>query len=211
MIIDIDIKIADSDGKMIHRFSKKFDEKLEVSEKINKDSGISKGFEEFLSEYLSVSGRSIREKLISNQDTVAFDEYNTESDAGDDNLYETSDGITDSEVEYKIRIGSKKVFVGKIPFQVMNRINAVTDALYQAENKERVKTDTTALPRQTDDADMNIKNHFDFTNKETVVDLDKNISTIMLQAVEKYESSFYHMDEDAQAIQQGTTDKMSLL
>lgn len=48
MLIDIDIKIADNEGKLIKQFSKRFDEKLNIPEKVEKERGQIKNSKNFL-------------------------------------------------------------------------------------------------------------------------------------------------------------------
>lgn len=198
MIIDIDIKIANSDGKMIHRFSKRFDEKLEISDKINKGSGISKDFEDFLSEYLTSSGRSYREKLITYPDTSAFDQNSRDQTEGEGPVMEkdTTGGITDSEMEYKIFLGNNKVLTGKIPFERLNRLNRVADVINKADNENIEVPDTKGYLDQSDYTSTYPKNNLDYRSKEIVVDFERNLKNMMIQAVEKYESSFYHTGEE---------------
>lgn len=63
MVIYIEIKIADSDGKILHIFENRLDEKdVKPEEPVN--NRINKDFENFLGEYLSFGGFALREKLI---------------------------------------------------------------------------------------------------------------------------------------------------
>ncbi len=198
MVIDIDIKIANSNGKLIHRFSKQFDEKLEVSEKIEKDTGLSKDFEDFLTEYLSASGRSVREKLISYTDMPADLQSNMYlTEAGDsDPDGEGADRIPDSEMEYKIRIGNNKVIAGKIPFHRLSRLNAVADVLDKADREYEEASGKNGALNRTDHTGLYANHLSDPRSKEIVVDLERNLKNLMIQAVEKYESNFYHTDEE---------------
>jgi hypothetical protein len=198
MVIDIDIKIANSNGQLIHRFSKRFDEKAETAEKIN-NAGLSKDFEDFLSEYLSVSGRSIREKLISYPETPLLGQSMEEEE---ENLYGKDPSVNDyadSEMEYKIRIGKDKVIAGRIPFHRLTRLNTVTDALEREEISDRSMTEPQSISGGAYYQDFGggtADNPIINRNKDTMGDLEKNLKNLMIQAVEKYESSFYHMGEE---------------
>lgn len=195
MIIDIDIKIANSSGKLVHSFSKRFNEKLDLSDNIEKDNGMSKDFEDFLAEYLTASGRVVRKKLITEMPGSLQNNTGVRSEAG---RYweETEDGITDSEMEYRIRIGKNKVIAGRIPFQRLNRLNSVTDALDKAEDEYLGVAERSSVinrPDYTgfDGGGMNP----DAGRKDITADLERNIQNLMIQAVEKYESNFYHMEK----------------
>lgn len=206
MVIDIDIKIANSNGQLIHRFSKRFDEKAESAEKINNE-GLSKDFEDFLAEYLSDSGRSIRDRLMNDPEAHLAAQRMVEKDEAME-LYEeesTADDCPDSEMEYKIRIGKDKVIAGKIPFHRLARLNTVKDALERDELSDKAMEEPhrdsahssdpfngTAGSRTKHSTETRIKNR----KKDTIGDLEMNLKNLMIQAVEKYESSFYHMGEE---------------
>ncbi len=196
MIIDIDIKIANSSGKLVHSFSKRFNEKLDLSDNIEKDNGMSKDFEDFLAEYLTASGRVVRKKLITEMPGSL--QNNTGVRSGDGRYWEeTEDGITDSEMEYRIRIGKNKVIAGRIPFQRLNRLNSVTDALDKAEDEYLGAAERSSVINRSDytgfdGGGMNP----DAGRKDITADLERNIQNLMIQAVEKYESNFYHMEKE---------------
>lgn len=63
MVINIDIKIADDDGNLLQRFEKRFDGNITISDKNGLDNKLGESFEDFLSEYMSFSGRTLRENL----------------------------------------------------------------------------------------------------------------------------------------------------
>jgi hypothetical protein len=70
MVINIDIKIADDDGNLLQRFEKRFDENITASDKIGLNKNLGESFEDFLSEYMSFSGRTLRENLSILEKTV---------------------------------------------------------------------------------------------------------------------------------------------
>jgi hypothetical protein len=201
MIIDIDIKIANSSGKLVHSFSKRFNERLDLSDNIEKDNGMSKDFEDFLAEYLTASGRVVRKKLIT-EVSGGIQNSGLRSEAG---RYweETDDGITDSEMEYRIRIGKNKVIAGRIPFQRLNRLNSVTNALDKAEDEYLGVSESSSIINRTDYTGFDGSGLSpDTGRKDVTADLERNIQNLMIQAVEKYESNFYHMEKEKEEYSQ---------
>lgn len=201
MIIDIDIKIANSSGKLVHSFSKRFNERLDLSDNIEKDNGMSKDFEDFLAEYLTASGRVVRKKLIT-EVSGGIQNSGLKSEAG---RYweETDDGITDSEMEYRIRIGKNKVIAGRIPFQRLNRLNSVTNALDKAEDEYLGVSESSSIINRTDYTGFDGGGLSpDTGRKDVTADLERNIQNLMIQAVEKYESNFYHMEKEKEEYSQ---------
>ena len=196
MIIDIDIKIANSSGKLVHSFSKRFNEKLDLSDNIEKDNGMSKDFEDFLAEYQTSSVRVVRKKLITEIPGSLQNNSGLRSEAG---RYweETEDGITDSEMEYRIRIGKNKVIAGRIPFQRLNRLNSVTDALDKAEDEYLGVSERSSAVNRPDYTGFDVGGmNPEAGRKDITADLERNIQNLMIQAVEKYESNFYHMEKE---------------
>ncbi len=196
MIIDIDIKIANSSGKLVHSFSKRFNEKLDLSDKIEKDSGISKDFEDFLAEYLTESGRVVRKKLITE---IPESLQKNSGLRSEDGRYweETDDGITDSEMEYRIHIGKNKVIAGRIPLSRLNRLNSVTDALDQVEDEYLGESERSIAINRSDYTGFHGSGmNPDAGRKDITADFERNIQNLMIQAVEKYESNFYHMEKE---------------
>lgn len=60
----IDIKISDNNGKQLHHYKQKIDDNTDFTFPIPIISDTRKTFHQFLSQYLSESGRVIRDKLI---------------------------------------------------------------------------------------------------------------------------------------------------
>jgi hypothetical protein len=73
MVINIDIKIADDDGNLLQRFEKQIDGTITTSDKIGLNKKLGESFEDFLSEYMSFSGRTLRENLSSLKKTIPID------------------------------------------------------------------------------------------------------------------------------------------
>lgn len=70
MVINIDIKIADDEGRILKRFEKQFGDDIIDSENFFINKQLDRSFEDFLSEYMSVSGRTLRERLAPLNKTV---------------------------------------------------------------------------------------------------------------------------------------------
>ena len=204
MLIDIDIKIADNEGKLIKQFSKRFDEKLNIPEKVEKRKGTNKEFEEFLAEYLTASGRTVREKLIYSP-YIPNGPQNTYTIVTGKNVIaqeEPEDNLPYNEMEYKIRIGKNQIITGTIPFERISRVSKLTDVLETIDS---------------DGADYAGKGEFNHTKfekklksnisysmdkkdigeelKRKAADIERNLKNIMLQAVEKYEANFSISDD----------------
>lgn len=133
MIIEIDIKIEDSDGKVLHRFENKYEDKNSASiESQEYTDDVGMDFCDFLSEYLSCSGSLLREKLFQGNYTLKRDRYRRKgkkSSSKPTNETNTNSKVThlkDSELEYRIRIGDDKVLVGKIPLKLQSSTTSVT-------------------------------------------------------------------------------------
>ncbi len=192
----IDIKITNSDGKIVHHFKKQFDEKLTDSDKIEKNFEISKDFEEFLAEYLSASGRKIRERLMYYTDMQAVAQCNADQAAKESLIMEEeAEEIGDSEMEYKIRIGDNKVIAGKIPFHRWERLNKIADALDTADEEGFDVSDKKGLFKQNNYLGLCGNRKHDFKKVE-VKDLERNLKNLMTQVIEKYELNLYHSNEE---------------
>ncbi|MFT4143836.1 MAG: hypothetical protein QM644_05220 [Mobilitalea sp.] len=133
MIIEIDIRIEDSDGKVFHRFENKYDDKISASiqsQDYNDDAGLD--FCDFLSEYLSFSGSLLREKLFQGNYIMKRDKYRrkgkkaTTKHSNEINPRLEIPPFEDSELEYRIRIGDDKVLVGKVPLKLQPSTTSVT-------------------------------------------------------------------------------------
>ncbi len=99
MLINIDIRIADNEGTLLHHFEKSFEDDFMCSEKLGHHY-IGESFDSFLSEYMSFSGHAVREKLIPSFSSAA----------------------ANSEMEYNIQIGTKRFFA-KIPINKISYPN----------------------------------------------------------------------------------------
>ncbi len=120
MVIEIDIKIEDSDGRVLHRFENRFDEQDNSLDTQEYHDSTDKDFDEFLSEYLSYSGYLLREKLFSGLNSTKAKKAKTVRKNKTKKLPDTDKviGYEDSELEYRIRIGDDKVLIGRIPLKL---------------------------------------------------------------------------------------------
>lgn len=198
MVIDIDIKIADGNGKLLHRFERSFDESTVSTNQGETISDLGKCFEDFLSEYMSISGRMIREKLIGEYTNTVFDQYSFEDSGNDEIQIDCDDlkNLSDTEMEYKIRLGSKKILIGKIPLHYNKSTKIETD---------KQNDNIVLMDRKLDDGYKssvnNIKykrnsnrplNELDRNFNPTLIkreksDLDTILNYAMSKAIEKYE------------------------
>jgi hypothetical protein len=118
--IEFDIKITDSAGKVLHRFENRFDEDVSSDRKQKMDAVLKIDFSDFLAEYLSSSGFFLREKLMNGRYSKKSNLYKHDFVPDEDTDEEESilNRLKDSELEYKIHIGSNKVLIGKIPLKI---------------------------------------------------------------------------------------------
>ncbi|QHQ61658.1 hypothetical protein Ana3638_13480 [Anaerocolumna sedimenticola] len=208
MLIDIDIKIADNEGKLIQHFSKRFDEKLNIPENVEKRSGIKREFEEFLAEYLTASGRTVREKLIYSPYIPDFPQSTFASVTGNGLLAEEEPAyeFTNNEMEYKIRIGKNQVITGTIPFERISRLGKIADVLETIDShKEAISGKAGQF--MNSGYEKKLKSEISYTMnpndigeelERKAADIERNLKNIMLQAVEKYELNFYHINEETE-------------
>ena len=202
MLIDIDIKIADNEGKLIRHFSKRFDEQLNIPDKIGKGNGVKKEFEEFLAEYLTPSGRFVREKLICEPYMPDIYHYNSVIPT-DKNLFTEEDlkgTLAFSGLEYKIRFPDQKEITGEIPFYKLKRLHKLTNALDAAENDKSEVPDGKLFSNPSDYPGLYKKSNYEINKKEVAEMLEKDLKNLMLRAVERYELNFYHISEENENI-----------
>lgn len=133
MVIEINIKIADSDGKVLYQFENQFDETESLLNTQSTIRSADNDFEDFFSKYLSLSGFALRKRLISDSYTPSKEQDDTDVSVykaiiDDDNASFRLDG---SELEYKIRIGKNRILIGKIPLKLQpadsQTVTIVTD------------------------------------------------------------------------------------
>ncbi|HHV09248.1 MAG TPA: hypothetical protein GXX75_03080 [Clostridiales bacterium] len=109
MIIDIDIKIADSNGKMLQHFVKRLDNIDAADDRLKFSLDIGKSFEQFLAEYMSYSGRRIQERLFADSRYPLSGQYDLSGGSY------PSEKSGSREIQYLIRVGNGSIFSGKFP------------------------------------------------------------------------------------------------
>jgi hypothetical protein len=190
MIVDIDIKIADSRGNILQHLIKRFDD-IDTSEnRLNFSLDIGKSFEQFLSEYMTCSGRRVQEKLFSGKYSLSDSPYrsgesisssgSTQSAGSlssaielpiqlqEDNLQENymDRALEGKEIEYLFRIGNGNIFSGKFP---VKQLFQVEDTFLESQG--------ISLPNNPSPG-------------------YEDLNYLMQKAIEKYESTFCHITQD---------------
>lgn len=167
MLVDININIMDNDGNMVHHFEKRFSDEDSVCLESSNNNRIGESFESFLSEYMSFSGIMVRDKLISN----SIDPKQFNSFSASDEVMSSGRGalrtLKNSEITYKISIGHRNVYVGKIP--LVQKSNSDGDLVEEPEHRDQ---------------------HAASLKQELEV-FDHLISYTMSNAIAKYEANLY--------------------
>jgi hypothetical protein len=219
MVIYIEIKIADSDGKILHTFENRVDEKdVKPEEPVN--NRIDRDFERFLGEYLSFGGFALREKLIGDYyaNTISQDNSGVMAytDISDEII--TDENLNNSELEYRIRIGDNKVLIGKVPLRLDmlsgkakatgNKSHAAispeADPSLDADNNENVISyevkPSISCSSRTGQKACNSSDIKEASSKNEDAALDIIINYAMLKAIEKYEANLYPASEEADSM-----------
>jgi hypothetical protein len=197
MIIDIDIKIAGCDGTLLHRFEKRFDEMDIPIEKYDYDTEAGKNFEDFLSEYMSSSGRTIREKLIHNYNTT-FEQSNSDSkvDVYESTKENTLDRFNAGEMEYNIRIGNKKLYTGVISLNHLSILPTIKNTPLKDENEAVILTNDAEVSQQPEYEIPSAINNELPLHKEAADNMIDFVDFAMMKAIEKYELNLYQVYEE---------------
>lgn len=216
MFIDIDIKISDNDGKLLHRFEKQFDEDIAYPEKLN-NNYLGEDFEGFLSEYMSSRGLAMRERLISDYYAVSSDHSTVDSSDGLSLMNNETFDPSDSEMEIKIRIGRKNVFIGRVPMKQLYLTNEPDNIYMKLEReketpassicfkKKRRKTKKSILSEKQTLSSFDTLPSLDSKNEAA---LDIMINYAMIKAIEKYEANLYPSNcyEEADCLEEEPTE-----
>lgn len=195
MILDIDIRISNDNGVQIQQFSKHFDSRFEGMSGIGTtNNSISKGFEEFLAEFLSSSGRVIRNNLISEPTAI--------SDAVNYNQYP-------GDVEYTLKLGDSGAVSGHIPLNKLFRLSELskfTDQSYSSnvsevesqlselDQKQISSNEYSKMPATPNDDDSLVYKRSNFKTSVSLTEVDEMFRQFITTAVERYEDSFYVED-----------------
>lgn len=198
MILDIDIRVSSESGVQIHQFTKHFDSRFE-GRKIESDNHvIDKSFEDFLSEFLSGSGKVIRNQLILNESKEITNNFNQQSS-----------GLHN--IEYTLKLGDSQFVSGKIPLEKLIHLSEISrlsdtpkEISYSQESSltstdlddnhsnPYVNADISLLP--SNDSLMLKRNLFKpAINLEEV---DQMFQQIISSAVEKYENNFFIHEQE---------------
>lgn len=166
MLIDIDIKIADNGGNLVHHFVKRFDDGDIADYKELNNHYLGESFKDFLSEYMSFSGHAVRERLISDKEAPTRLMSNYLTDESSPYQREVLFNIENSVINCNIRIGNKKVYEETIPITQPNKAEAI-DILKNSENEGQKETS------------------FD----QEIIPMNKTINYAILNAIAKYEAN----------------------
>ena len=136
MLIDIDIKIADNSGNLVHHFEKRFDDAdTACLEQLKNDYG-GESFDNFLSEYMSFSGHAVKEKLISGHAADINTNGSLSSVTTDPLEKEAVTAAVDGNIEYQISIGNKPVFARTISYSQIPAFTDTSDSSVSSQNGE---------------------------------------------------------------------------
>lgn len=196
MILDIDIRVSNDNGVQIHQFTKHFDSRFEGKRIEGGNNSVSKNFEEFLSEFLSGSGRAIRDQLITQKGAFV----------------DTANSLSNScnNIEYTLKLGDSQSVSGKIPLDKLyhlSEISKMTNVPGDISKSEEDAIDL-SLDMSNKEAFYPEKSTFSsydealvmkrtpFKNPIDLAEVDKMFQQIITTAVEKYEDSFYVSDQE---------------
>lgn len=173
MLIDIDIKITDNGGNLVHHFIKRLDEEDAIHLKKMNNNYCGESFEDFLSEYMSTSGYAVRDKLAS---TNNYCTNSLSSLLTDDNSYngKTLSNLENKELSCNIRIGNKELFTGRIPLTSTIQV----DTKDITKEKSEIENDNTTCLEQE------------------FVAFDRMIHYAMFNAITKYEANLSFSSEE---------------
>jgi hypothetical protein len=195
MVIDIDIKIENDSGKVLHRFSKCFQDKADDFETPCKTFTLGMIFEDFLAEYLSVSGHAFRNKLIYKPNDY-LEEERTDTALKETKVKGREDyGFSDHELEYKICIGNKKIYSGKIPITRLGHMDKTDQDKGSKEESTRVKFRERQRVKKDDVLYRNIFKNLKNERFQTARVMNQKLKNMLLQAIERYEVNFTHLEE----------------
>lgn len=168
MILDIDIRVSSESGVQIHQFTKHFDSRFEGRKIEGSNHVIEKNFEDFLSEFLSGSGKVIRNQLILNESKENTDYYSPQS--------------TDlTNIEYTLKLGDSQFVSGKIPLDKLIHLSEISRL--STTPKENFN-DSLALKRSLFKPAINLE------------EFDQMFQQIITTAVEKYENNFFIHEQE---------------
>lgn len=196
MLLDIDIRISNDEGVQVQRFTKHFDSKFDGSNITDENNSIGKSFHEFLSEYLSGSGRLIRDNLLdSNPQSQAVPVRSVNGYSMlNGPAYNPADYA--AEVEYTLKLGDSQLITGHIPINKLfklSRITSITDNI--SNTQTAIDTKDNKVAEGPDDLVLK-RNNFKQQIKPayTLMEVDEMFKCFIANAVERYEDSFFVAD-----------------
>ncbi|MFA9379028.1 MAG: hypothetical protein ACERKZ_20130 [Lachnotalea sp.] len=179
MILDIDIRVSSDNGVQVQQFTKHFDSRFEGTSGISTtDNSITKGFEEFLAEFLSSSGRVIRNNLITEETASSCTPNISRSSY--------------SNVEYTLNLGNSQSITGNIPLDKLFRLSELSNL----SNNLPTVTTSSSTPNASD---VDSSSHLflkrsNFKTPFTISEIDEMFQLFLTTAVNRYEDSFYVND-----------------
>ncbi len=190
MIIDIDIKIADSHGNILQHLVKRFDDIDSSEDRLNFSLDIGKSFEQFLSEYMTCSGRRVQDKLFSGKYSLSESPYQSGENISSSGLPQSAGSLPavtelpfrlqedilqenhidkeleGKDIEYLFRIGNGNIFSGKFPVKQLFQIR---DSIPESQGLKLLNNPTPGY---------------------------EDLNYLMQKAIEKYENTFCHLTQD---------------
>lgn len=196
MLLDIDIRISNDEGVQVQRFTKHFDSKFDGSNITDENNSIGKSFHEFLSEYLSGSGRLIRDNLL---DSNPLDQAAPVRSVNGYSMLNGPDYNPENyaaEVEYTLKLGDSQLITGHIPINKLfklSRITSITDNI--SNTQTAIDTKNNKVAEGPDDLVLK-RNNFKQQIKPayTLMEVDEMFKCFIANAVERYEDSFFVAD-----------------
>lgn len=196
MLLDIDIRISNDEGVQVQRFTKHFDSKFDGSNITDENNSIGKSFHEFLSEYLSGSGRLIRDNLL---DSNPLDQAAPVRSVNGYSMLNGPDYNPEdyaAEVEYTLKLGDSQLITGHIPINKLfklSRITSITDNI--SNTQTAIDTKNNKVVEGPDDLVLK-RNNFKQQIKPayTLMEVDEMFKCFIANAVERYEDSFFVAD-----------------
>lgn len=172
MILDIDIRVSSESGIQIHQFSKHFDSRFEGRKIENGNHLIEKSFEDFLAEFLTGSGKVIRNQLISTKSNVITNQF----------IQQATDLPN---IEYTLKLGDSQFVSGKIPLNKLIHLNEISHLSDTSKEISLVSSsDSLTLQRSVFKPAINLD------------DVDQMFQQIISTAVEKYENNFFIPEDE---------------
>ncbi len=206
MIIDIDIKIADSNGKMLQHFVKRLDNIDSTDDRLSFSLDLGKSFEHFLAEYMSYSGRRIQEKLFTDNKYPLYGRY----------YLPNGSFMPSEEVQFNEDLTSGGAIQGdeglpaakEIPFQHQENIlqkDLPTDKKVESREIQylirigngSIFSGKFPVKQLIEVRDMRGSQESESVNSPEAEGED--LSYLMQKAIEKYETTFYHITQDQEA------------